>query len=113
GEEGTCHDCPNFCWYDGVCDWRETRDCSDCYCGNDRCDHFEIEEGDCPLDCGHCGDAECSAGENAATCPSECASVCGDGVCSTGERALCPFDCPETCGDGTCTIDEQQYCTLD
>lgn len=57
-----------------------------------------------------CGDGACapSAGEDARTCPKDCAA-CGDGVCSPGESpVVCPVDCCSGgsggagCGDGRC-----------
>lgn len=55
-----------------------------------------------------CGDAVCEDGEDATSCPQDCASLgCGDGVCQRSEDAnTCPQDCPRApaprCGDGVC-----------
>lgn len=60
-----------------------------------------------------CGDGFCSAGEDAAGCPSDCTeSVCGDGVCAPEDWQSCPDDCVLTPPDAW-TCDVEWYGTLD
>ena len=58
-----------------------------------------------------CGDDVCEEGEDAESCPDDCAGggpVCGDGICEFPEdENNCPADCgddggTEYCGDGIC-----------
>ncbi|HJL16705.1 MAG TPA: M23 family metallopeptidase [Sandaracinaceae bacterium LLY-WYZ-13_1] len=60
-----------------------------------------------------CGDGTCDAGEDCASCASDCGGcgpACGDGTCDAGEDcASCASDCGScapTCGDGTCDAGE-------
>ncbi len=61
--------------------------------------------------CPSCGDGTCGTGEDATSCPADCASgpTCGDGSCDAGETPTsCPADCASgpTCGDGSCDAGE-------
>lgn len=72
-------------------------------CGNRICEEGE-DAWSCPTDCAPavCGDGLCTAGENAATCGQDC--YCGNNTCDTGEDiSTCVLDCSgPVCGDGTC-----------
>jgi len=77
-----------YCCGDGVCAGEETA----LNCGIDNC----VES---------CGDGFCdeSIGENAQTCPSDCACNL-DGRCDSWETVeTCPLDC--TCGNYVCDVD--------
>ena len=81
-----------------------------------------------------CGNGFCEAGENHASCPSDCCepdaaglgcvAACGNGFCEAGEdHASCPGDCCETgangaclpvCGNGFCEVGEDvAHCPQD
>lgn len=79
-------------------------------CGDGYCDPYNEDSNNCPYDCGNggsCGDGVCSAGENNASCPTDCAPVCGDGTCNGNESSYnCPTDCGTVCGDYTCNGNE-------
>lgn len=82
----------------------------DDFCGNNRCDPWEIVPGGflCAQDCDHtnpdpigttCGDSICELGENSAGCPGDCGNpaLCGNGTCDEAQaetNATCPVDCP-------------------
>lgn len=68
----------------------------DCWCGDEICDDYERESGECPLDC-----------------PVSIEVKCGDGICSEGEDVSCPEDCVEAvCNyDGVCDSDEGCDCS--
>jgi hypothetical protein len=108
-----CPSCGDWCSEDYVDDW----------CGNGTCGYQEDSDG-CPQDCPpmsatFCGDGACedTDGEDATTCPEDCADapaedVCGDEFCGMSEDATrCPQDCPDVpnsdeCGNGICSPDE-------
>lgn len=75
-------------------------------CGDGTCNGTETVS-TCYEDCGECGDAICTSGEEDATsCAADCAD-CGDDVCDTNETlASCFQDCGE-CGDDICTEGEE------
>ena len=82
-------------------------------CGDGTCGTGE-DATSCPADCASgptCGDGSCDAGETPTSCPADCASgpTCGDGSCDAGETSTsCPADCTSgpTCGDGSCDAGE-------
>lgn len=79
-------------------------------CGDGICYGYE-GRGECPQDCGFCGDYICDANEDV-NCP-DCAE-CGDGICSGGEsKEDCVIDC-HVCGDKECDEPEDYgSCRLD
>jgi len=84
-------------------------------CGDRHCDEGE-DAWSCPTDCAPavCGDGVCSAGETTAACAQDC--YCGNGTCDVGEDAgNCVLDCGgAVCGDGTCqTTENQALCPTD
>lgn len=101
-------DCNNVCSESGSC--TDTCYASEVDFDNDNrvsCYTFGVYGLPC------CGDGECTSGEDASTCFSDC--HCGDGICNAGETgATCSQDCSAgggsegKCGNGTC--DEGETC---
>jgi hypothetical protein len=83
-------------------------------CGDGECTSGE-DASSCFSDC-HCGDGLCNAGETTVTCPADCATEPPDctGDCLGNDESCsdCPQDCSTEvsvcgyCGDGTCQADE-------
>lgn len=98
---------------DGICYGYEARgNCpEDCgFCGDYICD--ANEDINCP-DCAKCGDGICSGGENKETCIIDC-YVCGDKVCDEPEDyGSCRLDCPSGGEDGLCDMQADGICDPD
>ncbi len=100
-------ECLDICNNDGVCELNliekgykyneDSQRCpEDCNCGDEICDDYEKESGECSQDC-----------------PTEVEVKCGDGICSEGEDTSCAEDCTEiVCNnDGTCDEGEDCACS--
>jgi hypothetical protein len=102
GIEGSCFstgDCSYACYPTTKC------------CGNQT---WTLTSYDCSEVCGGCGNDECEAGEDATTCPEDCAASCGNDECEYGEVCselqcegeeacqACGADCCPVCGNGEC-----------
>ncbi len=117
-------DCNAKACGDGACGADESplncpTDCEAHTCGNHVCEAGESGPDGCPDDCGgHCGNCACEDGETWGNCPQDC-GYCGDGVCSAcsglGETAkTCQADCKSTsCSDGGVSCDDGVACTVD
>lgn len=105
--------CDSVCNSDGECDNdlidygytdnEDSENCDDCWCGDEVCDDYERETGECVKDCGappaRCGDGTCDEGEDV-SCPQDCTEgVCNsDGVCDDDEDC----DCSDCWGEDIC-----------
>lgn len=93
----------------------EWGDYEDPCCGDGECSGGE-DASSCFSDC-HCGDSICNAGENSTTCPSDCTSgpgggsgpgVCGDSVCNDNEHGGAGSPFENNCSGTGCS-----YCAID
>jgi hypothetical protein len=104
--------------------------CGDAWCNTDQCpmsgegtpgNGCEEDLGNCPQDCGYCGDETCAPaiGENEDTCPQDC-GTCGDGICqgqfenpsNCADCPLCPGQDGNECTWGGNECETGQVCTI-
>lgn len=110
--------------YIGISDGRlaaapltETAYCGDSICqaegcsfgGNETPGNGCVEDGgNCPADCGYCGDTYCSSelDEDWESCTYDC-GYCGDGVCIHPYESNPSYRCEEDCGDASACSPEE------
>ncbi|TKC99493.1 hypothetical protein [Polyangium fumosum] len=95
-----------------------TLTCTEGCLSNVNCGCGEVCTGGSCVGASVCGDEQCTGGEDASSCPADCApNPCGNGVCDAGESfGICPEDCapPNPCGNGVCDAGEtSQSCAQD